>query len=97
MVKGNALFFVANDTQGYENAIQQYDKALSIDPNDMYALTGKGTAFYSQGNYEQSLRYYDRILDIDSRNKDALDGKGNVLSIKAIIHKPYNSYCNKHY
>ena len=53
--KGDALYSLANDTQGYENAIQYYDKALAIDPKDSYALNGKGNALSGQGNNTQAI------------------------------------------
>ena len=40
--KGDALF----DLGRYDEAIQNYDKALQIDPNDTYALNEKGDALY---------------------------------------------------
>ena len=45
--KGYALNYQGN----YFQAIQSYDKALAIDPNDKGALTGKGYALNDQGNY----------------------------------------------
>jgi hypothetical protein len=39
--KDDALYSLANDTQGYEKAIQSYDKALAIDSSDTYTLNGK--------------------------------------------------------
>ena len=44
--KGNALYSQGNYTQ----AIQYYDKALAVDPNDKDALNGKGDALYSLAN-----------------------------------------------
>lgn len=49
--KGNALFNQGN----YAQAIQYYDKALSIDANDKVALNGKGASLNSLGSYSQAI------------------------------------------
>ena len=78
--KGNALYNQSN----YIQAIQYYDKALAIDPNNKDAFNGKGNALYSLANdtqgYEKALQYYDKALAIDPNNKDAFNGK-DMLSI----------------
>ena len=47
--KGNALSRLGNYTQ----AIQYYDKALAIDPNNAIALYNKGNTLNNLGNYTQ--------------------------------------------
>jgi len=71
---------LANDTQGYERAIQSYDKALAIDPNDTYALNGKGNSLNGKGNYTQAIQSFDKALAINPKDSTALNGKGNALS-----------------
>jgi tetratricopeptide (TPR) repeat protein len=63
------------------NAIQYYDQALAIDPNNKYVLSNKGNALLYQGNYTQAIQYYDKALAIDPNYKDALNDKGNALDI----------------
>jgi tetratricopeptide (TPR) repeat protein len=59
--KGDSL----NDLGRYEEAITYYDKALSIEPNDILALSNKGIALDDLGNYTEAIEYYDRSLEID--------------------------------
>ena len=73
--KGNALIEQGNYTQ----AIQSFDKALAIDPNDKCALEGKGYALHNLGNYTEAIQYYDKALAIDPNDKYALNSKGGVL------------------
>jgi tetratricopeptide (TPR) repeat protein len=89
--KGDALYSLANDTQGYENAIQYYDKALAIDPYDTNALNGKGNALSGQGNNTQAISYYDSALSIDPKNKVILDNKADTLASLGTTHKQYNT------
>ena len=45
-------------TQGkYQEAVQSYDKALKIDPTDVYALNGKGAVLNTQGKYQEAIEY----------------------------------------
>src|SRR6187200_2747111 len=74
--KGNALDSSGNHAQ----AIQYYDKALAIDPNDFDALNNKGNALDSLGNYTQAISYYDKVLDMDPNDVDALNSKSDALA-----------------
>ena len=78
--KGDALYYPANDTQGYEKAIQYYDKALAINPNYKDALNGKGNALSSQGNNIQAITYYDKALAIDPKDEVILSNKADSLN-----------------
>ena len=49
--------YVLYSQGNYTQAIQSFDKALAIDPNDKQALNSKGYALYSQGNYTQAIQY----------------------------------------
>jgi tetratricopeptide (TPR) repeat protein len=73
--KGDALYY----QEKYDQAIQYYDKALAIDPNDTYALSSKGYALDGLGKYEEAIEYYDKALAIDPNDANALNGKGYAL------------------
>lgn len=60
-------------------AIQYYDKALSIDPNDKYAVYSKGNALSSLGNYTQAIQSFDKALAIGPFYTD------NVSNLKMFI------------
>src|SRR5690349_2106407 len=76
--KGNALL----DQGNYTQAIQYFEKALAIDPNDKVALANKGSALSSLGNYTQAIQYYDKSLAIDPNYDVALYNKGNALFLQ---------------
>ena len=72
---GNALC-----TQGkYQEGVQYFDKALSIDPKNVKALLGKGGVLAFQDKYHESLEYFDKALRIDPKNGVALFSKGATL------------------
>jgi Tfp pilus assembly protein PilF len=74
--QGDALFNQGNYTQ----AIQYYDKALDIDPNDINVLSSKGNALNDNGNYTRAIQSFDKVLAINPKDISALNGKGNALS-----------------
>jgi tetratricopeptide (TPR) repeat protein len=61
-------------------AVKYYDKALQIDPNNIYALDYKGSDLIRLGNSTEVIKYADKALSIDPKYEDALATKGNGLS-----------------
>ena len=64
----------------YRQAIQYFDKALTIDPKFENALEAKGEALGYLGNYTQAIQYLDKALAIDPNDKVALNDKGWALN-----------------
>ncbi|HZO11416.1 MAG TPA: tetratricopeptide repeat protein [Nitrososphaeraceae archaeon] len=56
-----------------------YDKALSINQNNVPALVQKGTELVYQGDGEQAVTWLDKALNIDPTNLMALVSKGAAL------------------
>jgi tetratricopeptide (TPR) repeat protein len=96
---------IAIDNLGkHSQAILYFDKALSIDPKNSYALTRKGIALDNLGKHSQAILYFDKALSIDPKNLSALIGKGTALELqgnytqaipyidKALSIDPKNSY-----
>jgi tetratricopeptide (TPR) repeat protein len=73
--KGIALGNLGNDT----GALQYFDKALAIQPNNFTALYNKGLALDNLGNYTGALQYFDKDLAIQPNNVKALYNKGLAL------------------
>ena len=48
----------------YENAIADYQKALTFDPRNYAAYHNLGISHAAQGNYRQAIQYYDQALRI---------------------------------
>ena len=46
----------------YTGAIEYFDKALTIQPNDTYALDNIGMALNHRGNYTEAIEYFDKAL-----------------------------------
>ena len=57
-IKANALF----NLERYEEAIEYYDKALAIDPNNAKAWYAKGYTLGKLGKYNEAIQAYDRVI-----------------------------------
>ena len=62
-----------------EEAIILYDRALEIDPNSLYPLSGKGVVLSKLDKYDEALFYLDRALEIDPNFVEAITYKGIIL------------------
>jgi tetratricopeptide (TPR) repeat protein len=69
----------ASPVESPYNGINWYDKALSVNQNNVPALVQKGTDLVSQGDAEQAITWLDKALNIDSSNLMALVSKGAAL------------------
>jgi tetratricopeptide (TPR) repeat protein len=64
----------------YNESIECFDKALSMNSSDTRALIGKGKALYALGSYDEAIKCYDKALMINSSDGEALYNKGLALS-----------------
>jgi tetratricopeptide (TPR) repeat protein len=60
-------------------AIVWFDKALSIEKNNITALVDKADALYSSGMYDEALVTYERILSLIPNNSSILSDKAWTL------------------
>lgn len=65
--------------ESQDSKIKWYDKALTVNRNNVPALVEKGTDLASQGKAEQAITWLDKALNIDSNNIMALISKGDAL------------------
>ncbi len=61
ILKGLALY----NLRKYNEAMESYDRAIKIDPNNAYAWYNKGNALYALGKYNEAMESYDRAIKID--------------------------------
>ncbi|HVB55367.1 MAG TPA: serine/threonine-protein kinase [Candidatus Acidoferrales bacterium] len=67
---------------GIENlatAIDCYDKALELEPSDLFTWRGKGDALGELGLFEEALACYGKVLEIDQRYASGWCDKGDTL------------------
>jgi tetratricopeptide (TPR) repeat protein len=72
---GNLYFNLKN----YKKAIEWYDTALKVNPENKDAWNNKGVATVRLGDVERALRFYDLALKIDDEYEQCWFNKGKAL------------------
>lgn len=70
------------EDQNYEQAVVEFDKAISIDPLDERAYIGKAAAYIGMGDYEQAADTYATALH-------TISNAGNIWSITGQFYSEY--------
>lgn len=73
--KGNEFFHQGK----FEQAIQYYDKALALKPENSEALFNKGNALCGLGKLKGAISFFDKALEVNPQDWEALHNKGNAL------------------
>ena len=68
---------LVNRNKLYE-AINVFDKVISLDPSWAEAWNKRATVFYLIGEFEKSQRDIDKVLELEDRHFGALAGQGLV-------------------
>ena len=79
----------------YSEAIDSFDKALKINPNNFYACKIKGDILlYDLGRSEEAITYYNRILDKESNAIQVLKDKAVALE-NLLLYEDATKYYDK--
>ena len=65
----------------YVMALEYYDIALDIEPDNSNVMVDKGVTLQNLGRFNEALQMYEKALSIEAENLDALINKGSVLHI----------------
>ncbi len=79
-----------------KDAIERYDEAIRLDPEDADAYIKRGNSYYKLTQYKRAIEDYDKALLIDPGNRTATAWRDRVVLILSIIVDQYfNSayYC----
>lgn len=60
--------------QLYDQALDEYNLALQLDPNNPSILVNLGTAYQAKGDYTSAIAKYQQALQIDPNNESAKQG-----------------------
>jgi len=70
---------VQYDDQGkYEQAINEFTRAIEINPGYADIYNKRGLSYYNQEKYDQALRDYNKAIEINPRYTDAFNNRGIV-------------------
>jgi tetratricopeptide (TPR) repeat protein len=65
----------------FAEALECYDKALAIDPQNSNILSNKGLSLHNQGKFAEALECYDKALTINSQDVFIIKRRDNTREI----------------
>src|SRR5689334_4599386 len=71
--------FILNNLQRNQEALECFDKAISLNPVDADLIVSRGLTLDSCGRFEEAIACYDRVLEMDGSNEDALFNKALTM------------------
>lgn len=63
----------------HKEALLSYNKALDIEPQNVYILKNKGNLLYKNGKYDEAIECFDKALEINPSYKPPWNMKGLCL------------------
>jgi tetratricopeptide (TPR) repeat protein len=87
-VRGNSYHNHGDD----DRAIQDYNRAIRLDPTFGAALANRGRAYYYIDEYDRSIQDYDQAIRLEPNNDFAFNGRGNAYSDKGEYDRSIQDY-----
>ena len=72
--RGNKLY----DEKKYTEAIDEFSKAIQLDPHYKQAYTNRGVAYHDLKKDDEAFRDYNKAIQFDPNNKQAYYNRGNA-------------------
>jgi len=72
--------YLLNEKGLYEEAVQAFNTALELEPNNADIWYNKGYALNELRRFEEAIHSFDKVLQIDPKYEGALYGKGLALN-----------------
>lgn len=72
----------ANQARNYDLAIEDFTKAIELDPYNASAYRERGRVYAQKGDYNSSISDYDRAIQINPNFSAAYNNRGNSHSFK---------------
>ena len=79
LISSQAFFRCAESyrlMERYDEALQDYNRAIELDPKYKWAFTGRGFTYRSIERYEEALQDYNRAIELDPTYEWAFTGRG---------------------
>jgi predicted O-linked N-acetylglucosamine transferase (SPINDLY family) len=70
---------VLHELKRYDEAIDHYDKALSLKPDYVVAYSNKANVLHELKRYDEAIDHYDKALSLKSNYAEVWSNKGNSL------------------
>jgi len=76
----------------WDEAIQQFTKAIEADPKHVASYLGRCRAYYAKGNYDQSIVDCDQAISLDPMNAEAFYYRGRDYQFKGTTDRALEDY-----
>lgn len=67
----------------YEQAIDDYNKAVKAKPKYEKAYFNRGNAYYTKGQYEQAIDDYKKVIELNPKNPNTYYNMACIYSVEA--------------
>jgi len=71
---------VTPDQDGQDEGLARYNRALALNPDDAWAITGRGIAYNARDRPEEALADFNRAIELDPSRASAFSGRGDTYS-----------------
>jgi tetratricopeptide (TPR) repeat protein len=76
----------------FEEAVQAYNRAIEIDPQDAEAWNNKGTALGVLGRYDEAIQAFEKAIEINSSYAEAWYNMGVVFDLQGNYYQAIRAY-----
>ncbi|MFN9469355.1 MAG: tetratricopeptide repeat protein, partial [Pseudanabaena sp.] len=76
----------------YEEAVESYDKALEIKPDDYKILFKQGVLLRNLGRYEEAIEFFDKALEIKPDDQETWYNRVITLGISGRYEETSKAY-----
>ena len=66
------------ENEDYEKALYDFNKAITLNPNDPFIYTVRGSVYFYQQDYKKAIENQSKALELDPNNDDAYYNRGNT-------------------
>src|SRR6266436_4016609 len=86
--RGNAYY----EKRNYNQAIQDYDQAIRLNPSHASAFSNRGVAYASKGDYDRAIENYDEAIRLNPNHADAFSNRGVAYGRKGNYDRAIQNY-----
>jgi tetratricopeptide (TPR) repeat protein len=65
--------------KNYDRAIQDYSKAIELNPNYTEAYYNRGIVFTNENNYDRAIQDYSKAIELNPNYTEAYNNRGNIF------------------
>jgi tetratricopeptide (TPR) repeat protein len=83
----------ANRNEGrYDQAIDDYNQAIQVEPNYAAAYNNRGRSYYAQGDYDRAIADFNQAITLDPNYADAYNNRGRAYYAKGNLDRALADY-----